>query len=166
MAEATYTIREARPEEYEALGEIGVLAYSALEDESDVGYLPEVRNVVRRARAVPVLAAVEPDGTLLGSVTYVPGPDSRYAELEREGEAGFRMLAVAPWAQGRGVGRALVEAVLERARADGRSGVAIYTRPSMGAAHRLYRSVGFERDPTRDWEFARGEWLWAFRLAL
>jgi GNAT superfamily N-acetyltransferase len=74
------------------------------------------------------------------------------------------MLAVTPVAQGRGVGRALVEAVLDRARAEGRGGIAIYTRPSMRAAHRLYGSMGFERDEWRDWEFEPGEWLWAFRL--
>jgi len=164
VADAPFEIREARAEEYEALGEIGVLAYGALEGESDVGYLPEVRNVVRRARTAPVLAAVEPDGTLLGSVTYVPGPDNPFAELERDDEAGFRMLAVAPWAQGRGVGRALVHEVLERARTEGRAGIAIYTRPSMRAAHHVYEALGFVRDAARDWEFEPGEWLWAFRL--
>lgn len=159
-------VREARPDEYEALGEIGVLAYAALEGETDLGYLDEVRDVPRRAGSTEVLAAVDADGTLLGTVTYVPGPGHEFSELEREGEAGFRMLAVAPWAQGRGVGRRLVDAVLERARSGGCRGVAIYTRPSMRAAHRLYETIGFRRDPTDDWEFAPGEWLWAYRLAL
>lgn len=158
-----FVIREARPEEYEALGEIGVLAYSELEGESDVGYLDEVRDVAKRAAAVPVLVAADDDGTLLGSVTYIPRPGP-YAETEREDEAGFRMLAVAPWAQGRGVGRALVQAVLARARREGRAGVAIVTRPSMRTAHRLYESMGFARDRDSDWEFEPGEWLWGYRL--
>ena len=158
----TFEVREARPDEYEALGEIGVLAYGEIE--SDIGYFDEVRDVATRAVATTVLAAVEPDGTLLGSVTYVPGPDTRYSELEREDEAGFRMLSVAPWAQGRGVGRALVAAVVERAKGESRRGVAIYTRPSMTAAHHLYRSFGFSRDSAADWEFEPGEWLWAYRV--
>jgi ribosomal protein S18 acetylase RimI-like enzyme len=98
-------------------------------------------------------------------VTYVPGPGP-LAESEREDEAGFRMLAVAPWAQGRGVGRALVEACIERARADGKAGLAIYTRPSMKMAHRLYESMGFQRDKASDWEFEPGEWLWGYRITL
>lgn len=159
----TFEIRDARPEEYEGLGEIGVLAYGSLETETDTSYLEEVRDVATRAAVVPVFAAVEPDGTLLGSVTYVPGPGP-YAEFQAEDEAGFRMLSVAPWAQGRGVGRALVEAVLARARAEGRGGLAIYTRPSMRAAHHLYETLGFVRDASFDWEFDPGEWLWGYRL--
>jgi ribosomal protein S18 acetylase RimI-like enzyme len=158
------TVREARPEEYEALGEIAYQAYVSLDGETDDDYLPEVRDVRGRAPHATVLAAVDADGTPVGTVTYVAGPDNRLAEIARDGEAEFRMLAVAPAAQSRGVGRALVEAVVERARREGRDGVAIYTRPSMLAAHRLYAALGFERDPERDWEFAPGEWLHALRL--
>jgi GNAT superfamily N-acetyltransferase len=158
-----FEIRPARPEEYESVGELCVLAYGALEGETDLGYVEELRDVAGRAALVDVLVAAEPDGALLGTVTYVPGPGP-LAEAEREDEAGFRMLAVAPWAQGRGVGRALVDACIERARADGRNGLAIYTRPSMKAAHRLYKSLGFTRDEASDWEFEPGEWLWGFRL--
>jgi ribosomal protein S18 acetylase RimI-like enzyme len=42
--------------------------------------------------------------------------------------------------------------------------VAIYTRPSMTAAHRLYESLGFGRVPARDWEFEPGAWLWSYVL--
>jgi ribosomal protein S18 acetylase RimI-like enzyme len=55
-------------------------------------------------------------------------------------------------------------ACVERARQDGRAGVAILTRPSMAAAHRLYESIGFVRDPSRDWEFEPGQWLWSYVL--
>ncbi|MDQ2966561.1 MAG: GNAT family N-acetyltransferase [Chloroflexota bacterium] len=158
-----FEIRPARPAEYEAVGEICVLAYGALEGETDLGYHEELRNVAGRAALVDVLVAAEPHGPLLGTVTYVPG-SGPLSESEREDEAGFRMLAVAPWAQGRGVGRALVEACIERARADEKGGLAIYTRPSMRMAHRLYGSLGFERDKASDWEFEPGEWLWGFRL--
>jgi GNAT superfamily N-acetyltransferase len=163
MAES-FEIREAREEEYEAAGELCVVTYAAF-GEIDVSYLDEMRDVAARAEVVPVLVAAERDGRLLGTVTYVPGPGP-FAESEREGEAGFRMLAVAPWAQGRGVGRRLVEACIERARADGRIGVAILTTPGMQVAHRLYESMGFARDASRDWEYLPGKVLWGFRLAL
>lgn len=158
----TVEIREARPEEYEPLGEIAVLAYGDVDNDS--AYLPEVRDVATRAATATVLAAIDSDGTLLGSVTYVSGPDSPYAESEAEDEAGFRMLSVAPWAQGRGIGRALVEHVIGRARREGRGGIAIYTRPSMAAAHHLYEGLGFRRDRSFDWEYEPGEWLWGYRL--
>ena len=62
------------------------------------------------------------------------------------------------------MGRGLVEAVLARARAEGRAGVAIYTRPVMRAAQHLYETLGFARDHADEWEFEPGEWLWAYRL--
>ena len=159
-----YTIREVLPDEYEALGDLTVRAYAAIPGETDDGYHPYLRDVASRATSMPVLVAVDGDGRLLGGVSYVPGRGTRYSESERPGEAGFRTLAVDPWAAGRGVGRALAEACIDRARADGRAGLAIYTRPAMVVAHRLYGSLGFRRDPSRDWEFEPGEWLWSFVL--
>jgi ribosomal protein S18 acetylase RimI-like enzyme len=156
-----FTIREVRPEEYDVLGELTVRAYSALPGANDLGYHAELRDVARRAALVPVLVAVDDGGRVLGGVTYVPGPGP-YAESERPGEAGFRTLAVDPEASGRGIGRALAEACVTRARADGRVGMAIYTRPFMVVAHHLYESLGFRRDPERDWEFEPGEWLWSY----
>lgn len=159
-----FTIREIRPEEYEALGELTVRAYAAAPSEADARYQGELRDVARRAALVPVLVAVDPDGRVLGGVAYVAGPDAPFAERQRSDEAGFRMLAVDPSAGGRGLGRALAEACIARARASGRRGVAIYSRPTRTVAHRLYRSLGFHRDVTRDWEFQPGDWLWSFTL--
>ena len=59
--------------------------------------------------------------------------------------AGFRMLATAPAAQGRGVGAALTTACIERARAEGAPGITLHTTDLMQAAQRLYRRLGFER---------------------
>jgi ribosomal protein S18 acetylase RimI-like enzyme len=161
---AGVTIREVRPEEYDALGELTIRAYAATPSDADAGYQGELRDVARRAALVPVLVAVDPDGRVLGGVAYVAGPDAPLAERQRPDEAGFRMLAVDPAAGGLGVGRALAEACIARARASGRRGVGIYSRPSRTVAHRLYRSLGFQRDETRDWEVQPGDWLWSFTL--
>ena len=75
-------------------------------------------------------------------------------------------VAVDPAARGIGVGRALATACVELARGTGRHGVAIYTRPSMTVAHRMYETLGFVRERSRDWEFEPGEWLWSYVLAL
>jgi ribosomal protein S18 acetylase RimI-like enzyme len=159
-------VREARPDEYGRIGEITVAAYRGV-GETDEGYFPELRDVARRAALVPVLVAVDTGtGLLLGAVTYVPGPGPYFEEGFGEDAAAFRMLAVADDARGRGAGRALVEACIERARRDGRAAIGMHTRPFMLAAQRLYASLGFERLPDADWEFAPGEWLYAYRLTL
>ena len=160
-----FVIREARPDEYAALGEITVDAYRAV-GETEEPYYPELRAVAERAKVVPILVAVDAaTDEVLGGVTYVPGPGP-YHEGDFGQDASFRMLAVAPDATGRGVGRALVAACISRAREAGRPGIGIYTRPFMTAAHRLYASLGFARRPDLDWEFEPGEWLWAYRLEL
>lgn len=94
--------------------------------------------------------AVE-DGRVLGTATYVPCPSSAYAELLGPGDAGMRMLAVDPAAQGRGVGKALVAACVARARADRVRRLVLHTTPWMERAHRLYERAGFRRAPARDW---------------
>lgn len=162
----TVVVREAVPAEYTRIGDLTVAAYSIFPETDDAsGYVDELRDVAGRARACPVYIALDPaSGDVIGGATYVPGPGTPLSELEREGEAGIRMLAVAPEAQGKGAGTALLEALIARARADGRRGMALYTLPAMTAAHRLYERYGFRRDPTRDWQFDPGLLLLAYSV--
>ncbi|MFN8630464.1 MAG: GNAT family N-acetyltransferase [Chloroflexota bacterium] len=113
-----FTVREARPDELDDAGRLVADAYLAQGgiDASDPEYLDEIRDARRRAETCPILvAAEEGTGRLLGCVTYVPGPGTPFSEMEVDGEAGFRMLGVAPWAQRRGVGEALARACADRA---------------------------------------------------
>jgi ribosomal protein S18 acetylase RimI-like enzyme len=87
---------------------------------------------------------------VLGVVTYAPEPGP-FQEIARPGEAEFRMLAVDPAAQGRGVGEAIVADLLERTRARGLARLVCSTQRGMQAAHRLYERCGFTREPDRDW---------------
>ena len=156
-------VRPVLADEHRRTGELVVEAYRGVGGEPD-WYVERMRETAKRAAIVPVLVAVDAGRTILGTITYVPGPGTPYSDVEREDEAGIRAFAVAPEARGRGIGRLLVEAVIERARADGRRGIAIFTRPRMTAAHGLYESMGFVRAPDQDEEFAPGEWLLAYRL--
>lgn len=151
-------IREVRDDEAEAAGELVVAAYRALGDTppvADGGYADELRDVARRSKEAVVMVAVDEaasaDRAVVGCVTYVPDETSPLAEDLQPGEAGLRMLAVSPSAQGRGVGRALVEACVDRARRDGKDRLFLHSGEWMQAAHRLYTSVGFRRVPERDW---------------
>ncbi len=143
------------PAELVRLGDIVVAAYDAIGAlEGDDEYIPELRDVERRAREAVVLAAVDAaTGAPLGCLTYVPDAASPWAEHLRSGEAGIRMLAVDPAAQGRGVGTALVAACLERARADGRRAVFLHSLPVMAGAQRIYTRFGFRPASERDWVF-------------
>lgn len=167
MSDPGIVVREARPDELDAAGDVVARAYRALGGDPHEPYLEHVRDAAGRARYCPVLVAVDPvAGAVLGCVTYVPDSRNRFAELAGEHEGEFRMLGAAPEAQGRGVGAALVRACIARARSDGRRGIVISTSPVMHAAHRLYEHLGFRRAPERDWSPLPGLVLWAYMLDL
>lgn len=157
----TFTVRPARPEEIETIGEITVRAYTEGGFlAADSSYTAELGNAAERADKAELLVALDGDKAV-GSVT-IARHGGTYAEIARPGELEFRMLAVAPEAAGRGVGRSLVRAVLDRARADGLVRVVLCSQESMTIAHHLYRSMGFARIPDRDWQPAPGLQLLAF----
>lgn len=163
------TIRAARPEEYPALGELTARAYlddDLLDSGESDSYLLVLRDVAGRAEETEVLVAADSaSDEVLGGVAFVT-PGSRYADVAREDEGEFRMLAVAPAARRRGAAEALVRACLDRAREAGLVGVVLSTQPQMSAAHRLYRRLGFVRTPERDWEPIPGLRLQTFSCEL
>lgn len=144
-------MRRAQASEYVAVGELTVRAYLA-----DGGlpagdsYYDVLGDAAGRDTGAELWVAADPDGTLLGTVTWCP-VGSAYRELGGTGEGEFRSLAVAPEARGRGVGEALVRHCLALAEAAGNTGVVISTADWMPAAHRLYRRLGFIAAPERDW---------------
>lgn len=56
-------------------------------------------------------------------------------------------------ARGRGIGRLLNEAALERARTRGAKNVSLTSRPSREAANRLYQRIGFQVRDTNTYRF-------------
>jgi ribosomal protein S18 acetylase RimI-like enzyme len=142
-------LRRAAPGDLEQVGRITVAAYAGFVLGEDDPYVARLRDAARRDREAELWVAADDDGTVLGSVTVCP-PGSPWREVSREGEGEFRMLAVDPAAQGRGVGIALVDLVLERFRADGARAVVMSSLPEMTGAHRLYGRRGFTRLPERD----------------
>ena len=157
-------VRAARPGELTAVGRLTVLAYAEFVPATS-SYRQRLADAADRAANAGLLVAVDADGGLLGTATLVVG-DGPYAELAGPGDAELRMLAVDPAARRRGVGAALVRAVLERARAGGAGRVVLSTLPTMAAAHRLYRRLGFTRAPELDHRPVPGVELLAFTLDL
>ncbi|MGO2658504.1 GNAT family N-acetyltransferase [Mycetocola reblochoni] len=71
-----------------------------------------------------------------------------------DGWAHCSLLAVAPSARRRGLGAAMIGFALERARTLDADGLRLHSAEYMTAAHRLYRSLGFERMPEQDFTVA------------
>ncbi|MBQ0991951.1 GNAT family N-acetyltransferase [Micromonospora sp. PSH03] len=161
-------VRSAESADFPAVARVTVAAYEADGQlKGEHGYGEVLADVSTRAASGEVLVAVdEVTGAVLGSVTFVL-PGTPFAELAGPGEAEFRMLAVDPGAQGRGVGAALVEACVDRATGLGCTAVVICVRAGMAdQAHRLYSRRGFVRSPEKDWSPLPGVDLLGLRLEL
>ena len=167
----SFLVRVAEPAEYAEAGRITADGYRAddllrrTDGLVDFDYQAQLTDASRRAREAEVLVAVD-DGQVLGTVTWCP-PSSPWRELAtRPDQAEFRMLSVAAAGRRRGVGRALVNACLDRARAQGMHEVLISSLPQMTAAHALYGEFGFVRAPELDHSPKPDVHLWALRLNL
>ncbi|NIJ13680.1 ribosomal protein S18 acetylase RimI-like enzyme [Saccharomonospora amisosensis] len=161
-------VRAARPQELAKLGELTLAAYRVdgfLDREEGESYAKDLRDAARRHRDGELLVATDGTDEPLGTVT-IALPGTPYAELCREGEVEFRMLAVAANARRRGVGEALTRAVIDRAKELGARRVVLCSLTAMRTAHRLYERLGFRRVPQRDWEPAAGIKLLAYAMDL
>lgn len=158
-------VRLALPSDFEAVARVSVAAYEADGQlKGEHGYADVLADVASRSGAGEILVAVDEGDAVLGAVLFVL-PGSAYAELSGPGEAEFRMLAVDPAGQGRGVGEALVRACVSRARELGCHAIVICVRSGFAvSAHRLYARLGFVRTPEYDWSPVDGVDLLALRL--
>lgn len=103
---------------------------------------------------------------LVGCLTFVPSHDHPHSDHDDPGATTFRFFGVAPEAQGRRVGDALVRWCLDETRRLGRSRVRIHTIAEMRSAIRLYERYGFVRDPAEDMIADDGTPLIAYVLHL
>lgn len=143
-------IRRALESEYGPIGDMTVRAYAAIEGyELPDEYAVVLRDVASRVEGSEVLVATDRE-RLLGSVTFIPGAHAPGAEFDDADAAGMRMLAVDPDAQGRGVGKVLASACLDRARLAGKRRLVLHTTPWMSVAQTMYERLGFHRDEERD----------------
>lgn len=154
-------VRPALPAEYDEIGALTVAAYA---DFAGPDYASTLRDVAGRAAHATVLVAVD-SGRVVGSVTLALG-GGPFGEQADPTSAVVRMLATDLTARGSGVGTALMQACIQRARDAGMSAVQLSTQASMTAAHRIYRRLGFVRTPERDWSPEPGLELLTFALPL
>ncbi len=157
-------VRRMLPDEMTAVSDLREIAYRAdrLLDQSPT--YAEALRLLGADGYGEVLVAADGD-QLLGTIMFAPW--SERSELARGAdEAEVRAFAVGPQARGRGVGRALVNAIVDRARQEGVARLLLSTQPAMVSAQYVYRARGFTRVPERDWSPLPGVDLLAYELVL
>lgn len=156
-------IREADERDAEAVAALWTETYASAGPEGrQEPYSPQEYFAVAAESDVTV-AVDDDDAVVAVAAVFPPGAPGR--SVAGPGEAELARLAVAGRARRRGIGRALVEGAVERARRYGADGVALWSRPYQTAAHALYESLGWRRVPERDDEDRDGR-RWVFRLDL
>ena len=150
----TPEIRRAREDE---LGEIAALFPPALvpyrgssADAALDAYLDELARGVQARWEVGECYVAVTAGRVVGSVVFYDDVTLEGWSNLPAGWAGFRALVVDPEERGAGVGRALVEHCLVRARETGASVMGIHTADVLSDAVRLYERLGFVRCPEYD----------------
>jgi ribosomal protein S18 acetylase RimI-like enzyme len=109
-----------------------------------------------------VLLVAGDQGRIQGAVKFYPDAGQAHQGQWPAGAGLIRLLAVAPASRGRGYGRLLTRACLNRARDLSIPTIFLYTGTFMAAARQLYGKLGFKRAP----EFDRDPGPIAYRLDL
>ena len=160
----TLHITPCEPADCNAIDQLTARAYAPSGFAADDPYFIEILNAAQRAQQALVLVARQnrvPVGTLTCAL-----PGSSWQEIARANEAELRILAVAPEAQRRGIGSALVRASMEHARRAGCTALVLSSAAWMHAGHRLYERLGFRHTPERDWQPRADVHLTTYRLDL
>ncbi len=157
----------ARAEEFDRVGELTADAYVA-DGLASGAYVDELRDARARAEGGLLLVARHrSSGDLMGTASlFTWRAPARWSQGSATGEAVLRMLAVAPHARRRGVGRLLTVDCLQRSADLGCHRLVLVSATTMTAAHALYEQLGFTRDPARDRSPQTGVELLAFQRAV
>ena len=171
------TVRDAEGEDLAAVSALLIDAYAQymrplqrpLTAEERAGWEGYRRNIADVWSRAPISSTIvaERDGKLLGSVNYyAPGQADSQDGAWPDGWASIRLLGVSPQARGLGIGRALMNECLRRARADGVTTMGLHTTTLMDVARAMYLRLGFVRAPAHDFHPAPDFTVEAFRLDL
>lgn len=157
-------IREARDDELDIVASLIVDAYAEyaarMSPDAWSFFAQDIANVRGRMGDAKLLVAERDDG-IIGSVTLYT--DWRGAQ---SGSYSVRLLAVPPEHRGQGVGRALMDDVIARARAAGVARVVMAAVQEMEVVRDLSGDLGFVRDRSLDHEPAPGVRAEGYALTL
>lgn len=169
-----YTVRQARPEEFSVIGQLMVDVYSRLEgfpkQTEQPGYYSMLENIgeITKKPHTELLVAVSSEGKIDGAVVYFSDMSSYGSggtATSEKNASGFRLLAVSPDARGKGIGKLLTLACIEKAKKDGNQQVIIHSTEFMRVAWKMYENMGFKR--SEDLDFMQEQLpVFGFRLFL
>jgi GNAT superfamily N-acetyltransferase len=161
----SFIVRNARPDEYSDIGKLMVDVYSNLDgfpkQADQPMYYKLLANVgeLTFKPTTELLVAVSSKDKIAGAVVYF-GDMQYYGSggpaTKEKNSAGFRLLAVDPIARGRGIGKLLTLACIDKARQNTNlRQMIIHTTKAMQTAWKMYESIGFKR--SADLDFMQGE---------
>ena len=168
--ETPVLIRNARPSDGKAIRDVTLAAYQEYAAQMPGfwdGYRRNIIATLDDVGAAEQLVA-EQDGAIVGTVLLYPPRRmqvSRTDSLEMPWPE-VRLLAVAPAGRGRGVGAALMQECVRRARRNGAPVLSLHTTDVMQTAQRMYERMGFVRSPELDFHPAPGVTVKGYRLEL
>ena len=164
----------AGKDDFDKVGTLMAEVYAALPDFPSPEEQPEYYQLLRNVGALTknpgteILIAVNDDREILGAVVYFR--DMKYygsggTATAEKGAAGFRLLAVHPESRGSGLGKALTQSCIDRARQEGLRKLVIHSTKAMMTAWKMYERMGFKR--ATDLDFMQGELqVYGFRYLL
>jgi predicted N-acetyltransferase YhbS len=161
------TVRPLEPQDFAAVDELIAAAYGEFATALTADNWERMRLGLRgAATALPgtVKLVAEIDGRLAGFVIYRPAHVPDGPAVPQEWPA-IRLLSVAPWARGQGIGRVLTEACIDLARQHGAAVIGLHTSEIMNVARPMYERMGFEIVCELEPRFGVRYWLYKKDLA-
>ena len=157
-------IREAGAEELDEVENLVKAAYREFQPLMPAAawdrWMDNISETIQAPDGVVLVA--ETRGRIQGAVKFYPDAGQAHQGDWPAGAASIRLLAVSPAQRGKGYGRLLTQACIERARELSISTIFLYTGTFMAAARQLYEKLGFKRAR----EFDRDPGPIAYRLDL
>jgi GNAT superfamily N-acetyltransferase len=142
-ATARYEIRDFTPDDAAGVNAVALAAFEQYRGEySDwPQFAKQVGAMASLAEHGEVIVALS-EGRVAGAVAYL-GPRAAKPAMFDPAWPVIRMLVVDPSERGQGLGRALTEECIRRARRDGAAEIALHTSPIMQVALAMYLRHGF-----------------------
>jgi ribosomal protein S18 acetylase RimI-like enzyme len=158
-------VRDARSGELDDVAQLleeSYLQYAAMMPaEAWEAYREDIRDVRSRLPESQLIVAVIEE-RIAGAVTLYL--QTSQALPWPQGWAAIRLLGVHPNFRGRGIGTALVEECIRRARRRGLTAIGLHTTIQMDVARRIYEKLGFVRAPEFDFHPEETIVVMAYRL--
>ncbi len=153
-------IRDASDSEREVIQEVTRAAY---EEYATIMpkpfweiYWPHMRATLEEKGPVERIVAVDTTG-IVGSVLLYPPLANAYSGVADNTTAPeVRLLAVVPKVRGQGIGTALMDECVRRARSMGATQLGLHTMEVMQAAMHMYEHMGFVHTPALDFRPTEG----------